>query len=52
MIMILLWQGVLATLCASLILINPVAKFALTLEPVAAAATDAAERWTMGELRR
>lgn len=40
--------GVLATLCASLILINPVAKFALTLEPVAAAATDAAEQWTEG----
>jgi len=34
--------GVLATLCCSLVLINPVAKFALTMEPVGAAATKAA----------
>jgi len=32
----------LATICSCLVLINPVAKFALTMEPVAAAATRAA----------
>ena len=42
-------QGRLATLCASLILVNPIAKFALTLEPVAAAATGAAEGVSGGE---
>ena len=44
-----LLQGRLATLCASLILVNPIAKFALTLEPVAAAATGAAEGVSGGE---
>ena len=34
--------GVLATLCSCLVLINPIAKFALTMEPVGAAATKAA----------
>ena len=31
-------QGLLATLCASLILVNPLAKFAITLDPVGTAA--------------
>ena len=33
--------GILATLCSCLILVNPIAKFALTMEPVAAAANKA-----------
>lgn len=33
--------GVLATLCSCLILVNPIAKFALTMEPVAVAANKA-----------
>jgi vesicular inhibitory amino acid transporter len=40
--------GLLALLCASLILISPVAKFALCLEPFAAPATDGAKRVTPG----
>ena len=36
--------GFLATLCSCVVLINPVAKFALTMEPVAAAATAAVGR--------
>ena len=35
-------SGALATLCSCLVLINPPAKFALTLEPVAAATVRAA----------
>lgn len=34
--------GVLSKVCAFVILINPIAKFALTMEPVAAAASSAA----------
>ena len=34
--------GVLATICSCLVLVNPIAKFALTMEPVGAAATRAA----------
>ena len=41
-------QGVPATLCASIILINPIAKLALTMEPVAAAATSALKGRTQG----
>lgn len=40
--------GALAIMCASLILISPVAKFALCLEPFAAPATDGAEKVTPG----
>lgn len=42
-------QGVPATLCASIILINPIAKLALTMEPVAAAATTAVTSRTKGK---
>jgi hypothetical protein len=34
-------QGLLASLCATLILVNPVAKFAITLDPVGTAANTA-----------
>lgn len=44
-------QGVPATLCASIILINPIAKLALTMEPVAAAATSAVTTRTQGKLQ-
>ena len=41
-------RGLLATLCASLILVNPVAKFALTVDTPAMAATAAIARLTPG----
>ena len=44
-------QGVPATLCASIILINPIAKLALTMEPVAAATTAAVAQKTAGQLQ-
>ena len=44
-----LLQGVPATLCASIILINPIAKLALTMEPVAAATTAAVAQKTAGQ---
>lgn len=43
-----LLQGLLATLCASLILVNPVAKFAITLDPVAVAANTSLATVTPG----
>ena len=42
-------QGVPATLCASIILVNPIAKLALTMEPVAAAATAAVAEKSAGQ---
>ena len=41
-------RGLLATLCASLILVNPVAKFALTVDTPAVAAVAAVARATPG----
>ncbi|EIE22996.1 hypothetical protein COCSUDRAFT_15642, partial [Coccomyxa subellipsoidea C-169] len=41
-------KGLLATLCASLILVNPVAKFAITLDPVAVAANTSLASVTQG----
>ncbi|KAK9903315.1 hypothetical protein WJX75_002640 [Coccomyxa subellipsoidea] len=41
-------KGLLATLCASLILVNPVAKFAITLDPVAVAANTSLATVTPG----
>ncbi|CAL8465508.1 g5044 [Coccomyxa elongata] len=41
-------KGLLATLCASLILVNPVAKFAITLDPVAVAANTSLATFTQG----
>ena len=43
-------RGLLATLCASLILVNPVAKFALTVDTPAVAAVAAIARATPGAL--
>ena len=43
-------RGLLATLCASLILVNPVAKFALTVDTPAVAAVAAVARATPGAL--
>jgi hypothetical protein len=42
-------QGLLATLCATLILVNPVAKFAITLDPVGVAANTSLANVTQGE---
>jgi hypothetical protein len=43
-------QGLLATLCAALILVNPVAKFAITLDPVGVAANTSLAGFTQGAL--
>lgn len=43
--------GVLAALCASVILVNPIAKFALTMEPVAAALQGAVPGGRQGLMR-
>lgn len=43
-------QGVPATLCASIVLVNPIAKLALTMEPVAAATTSAVAARTKGRV--
>ena len=43
-----LLQGLPSTLCAVTILANPIAKLAITLEPVAATATAASARYLSG----
>ena len=40
-------QGLLATLCASLILVNPIAKLAITMDPVGVAANT----WAAGAMQ-
>lgn len=44
-------SGVLAALCASVILVNPIAKFALTMEPVSAALQSAVPGGRQGLMR-
>ena len=40
-------QGLLATLCASVILVNPIAKLAITMDPVGVAANT----WAAGAIQ-
>ena len=40
-------QGLLATLCATLILVNPIAKLAITMDPVGVAANT----WAAGAIQ-
>lgn len=40
-------QGLLATLCATLILVNPIAKLAITMDPVSVAANT----WAAGAIQ-